>query len=75
MRLKKEKFIINNILLIIDKYIYIDLLSFIRFSIGDDKEHFCLQSVSKCLHYPIVLEDLTAEVVSRKFDLHQLSSF
>lgn len=36
-----------------------------RFSIGDDKEHFCLQSVSKCLHYPIVLEDLTAEVVHR----------
>ena len=38
--------------------------SFIRFAIGDYKEHFCLQSVSKCLHYPIVLEDLTAEVVS-----------
>lgn len=36
-----------------------------RFSIGDDKVHFCLQSVSKCLHYPIVLEDLTAEVVHR----------
>ena len=45
-------------------------MSFIRFSIGDDKEHFCLQSVSKCLHYPIVLEDLTAEVVSRKLDLY-----
>ncbi|XP_078384438.1 glutaminase kidney isoform, mitochondrial-like isoform X2 [Oculina patagonica] len=34
-----------------------------RFAIGDYKDHFCLQSVSKCLHYPIVLEDLTAEVV------------
>lgn len=37
---------------------------FIRFAIGDYRDHFCLQSVSKCLHYPIVLEDLTAEVVS-----------
>ena len=37
---------------------------FLRFAIGDYRDHFCLQSVSKCLHYPIVLEDLTAEVVS-----------
>ena len=36
---------------------------FFRFAIGDFQEHFCLQSVSKCLHYPIVLEDLTAEMV------------
>lgn len=36
-----------------------------RFAIGDFQEHFCLQSVSKCLHYPIVLEDLTAEMVHK----------
>lgn len=36
-----------------------------RFAIGDYRDHFCLQSVSKCLHYPIVLEDLTAEVVHK----------
>ncbi|XP_067047898.1 glutaminase kidney isoform, mitochondrial-like isoform X1 [Acropora muricata] len=34
-----------------------------RFAIGDYQEHFCLQSISKCLHYPIVLEDLSAETV------------
>jgi len=36
-----------------------------RFAIGDYKDHFCLQSVSKCIHYPIVLEDLSAEVVHK----------
>lgn len=36
-----------------------------RFAIGDYKDHFCLQSVSKCLHYPIVLEDLTTKEVHK----------
>ena len=40
--------------------------SLLRFAVGDYSDHFCLQSVSKCLHYPIVLEDLTADVVSNQ---------
>ena len=34
-----------------------------RFSLGDSKDHFCFQSVSKAFNYAIVSSDLGADFV------------